>query len=61
MKLNNNILKASKVVGCGLVRQHSMPFDFGGGACNTFQVPEENVMICFGNSGGLINANTCYQ
>ena len=43
----NLILKASKVVGCKMTRQSDLPFDFYGGSCNTFAVPEEKVLMCF--------------
>ena len=40
-------VKASKMVGCNLVRQSDMPFEFYVGACNTFKTPKEKVLMCF--------------
>ena len=39
--------KASKMVGCNLVRQSDMPFEFYVGACSTFKTPKEKVLMCF--------------
>ena len=35
------------MVGCELVRQSNLPFDFTLGACNTFSSPEEKILLCF--------------
>merc|ERR1711953_45603 len=46
--------QANKIVGCEIVRQRDLPFDFIMGACNTFQLPSEtkdSVFMCFGSSG----------
>ena len=43
----NYRFKAAKVVGCQMVRQSDLPFDFDRGSCNTFKVPEEEVLMCF--------------
>ena len=40
-------LKASKIVGCEMIRQFDLPFDFDRGSCNTFQIPDEKVLMCF--------------
>ena len=44
---SNDIFKASKMVGCDLVRQFNMPFELYKGACNTFKTPKEKVLMCF--------------
>lgn len=41
------IFKASKVVGCELVRQIDLTFDFMQGSCNQFADPEPRVLLCF--------------
>ena len=35
------------MVGCNLVRQSDMPFEFYVGACSTFKTPKEKVLMCF--------------
>ena len=41
-------LKASKVVGCEMIRQpFDLPYSFYSGSCNTFNVPDEKVLMCF--------------
>ena len=37
----------SKIVGCSLVRQKDLPFDFDSGACNVFNQPQPKVFLCF--------------
>ena len=39
--------QASKIVGCKLERQTDLIFDFYKGACNTFNQPEQKVLLCF--------------
>ena len=43
----NYRFKAAKVVGCEMIRQSDLPFDFDRGSCNTFEVPEEKALMCF--------------
>ena len=53
--LSPNILiyfKASKIIGCELVQQADMPFDFDRGFCNTFN---EKALMCF----DINNARKC--
>ena len=45
--IRNYYFKAAKVVGCEMIRQSDLPFNFDRGSCNTFQVPEEKVLMCF--------------
>ena len=33
--------QANKIIGCEIVRQRDLPFDFIMGACNTFQAPQD--------------------
>ena len=40
-------LKASKVVGCDLVRQTDLAFQFNHGSCNAFNEPVPKVLLCF--------------
>ena len=44
------IFQASKIVGCKLERQTDLDFDFYGGACNTFDKPDQKVLLCFARS-----------
>ena len=38
----------SQIIGCEMMRQdRDLPFDFDLGSCNTFEVPEEKVLMCF--------------
>ena len=37
----------SKIEGCSLIRQGDLPFDFNTGACNVFNQPQPNVLLCF--------------
>merc|ERR1711953_36589 len=37
----------SKVKGCRLERFGTLLFDFNEGACNTFNLPLENILLCF--------------
>ena len=41
------LFQASKIVGCKLERQTDLIFDFYAGACNTFNQPEQKVLLCF--------------
>ena len=52
----NHHFKAAKIVGCEMVRQSDLPFNFDRGACNTFEVPEEKVLMCFSND----NRKSCH-
>jgi len=49
-------LKVSKIIGCQLVRQQDMIFEFYKGSCNTFTEPEPKVLLCF----DLNRSQTCY-
>ena len=53
----NYRFKAAKVVGCEMIRQSDLPFDFDRGSCNTFEVPEEKVLMCF----GLKSTKNCHM
>ena len=44
---SNFLFKASKIIGCELVRQRDMPFSFSYGSCNTFLEPNPKVLLCF--------------
>ena len=44
-----HILQLSKIVGCKLTRQGSLPFTANYPSCNTFLHPTPKVLICFGN------------
>ena len=50
ISMRNLYFKASKIVGCKMIRQFDLPFDFSLGSCNTFQVPDEKVLMCFSES-----------
>ena len=52
---NKIYFKASKIVGCELVRQADMPFDFDRGFCNTF---DEKALMCF-HLNNSISARKC--
>ena len=41
------IFQANKIVGCKLERQTDMNFNFGYGSCNTFNEPNQKVLLCF--------------
>ena len=49
---NNRFLlfQASKVVACQMIRQLELSFDFDRGSCNTFNVPDEKVLMCFSSA-----------
>ena len=40
-------IQASKIIGCELVAQADLPFDFIYGACNTFRPSNEKALMCF--------------
>ena len=40
-------LKVSKIVGCQLVPQADMAFDFYIGACQSFNQPTPKILLCF--------------
>ena len=44
-----HIIQLSKIVGCKLTRQGSLPFTANYPSCNTFLHPTPKVLICFGN------------
>ena len=46
------LFQASKIVGCKLERQTDLNFDFQSGACNTFNQPDQNVLLCFDRDNG---------
>merc|ERR1712136_493569 len=39
----------SKIVGCKLIRQADMSFNFRAGSCNTFMHPKPRILLCFGD------------
>ena len=47
INLTQLFFKASKIIGCELVRQRDMPFSFSYGSCNTFLEPNPKVLLCF--------------
>ena len=47
------IFKVRKIDDCELIRQpFDLPFNFNGGSCNTFSLPEEKVLMCFNGDNG---------
>ena len=42
--------QVSKIVGCEMVRQNDMPFDFYYGSCNSFAQPKPRILLCFDNN-----------
>ena len=46
-KHNFTIFKMSKIIGCQLVAQPDLPFNFYAGACNTFRPSDEKALMCF--------------
>merc|ERR1711990_433021 len=51
-----NSRQVSKVVGCKLERQDNLDFDFYLGSCNTFNQPDQKVLLCF----DYRNAKQCH-
>ena len=47
--MNSSIksFQLSKIVGCEMVRQQDMDFDFYKGSCNSFTQPTPKVLLCF--------------
>ena len=43
-----NLLKVSKVIGCGLQRIGDLNYDFYFGTCATYNFPTERILLCFG-------------
>ena len=41
------LFQVNKIVGCRFERQTDLNFDFEEGACNTFNQPDEKVLLCF--------------
>ena len=37
----------SKIVGCEMVRQNDLTFDFELGSCNSFIQPKPRILLCF--------------
>ena len=37
----------SKIIGCELVAQANLAFDFHAGACNTYGSSDEKALMCF--------------
>ena len=56
LDINLLVFQASKIVGCKLERQADLTFDFYHGACNTFNQPEEKVLLCFDDT----NVRECH-
>ena len=50
-KLIYYLVQMSKIKGCELTRIGDLGFEFDGGACGTFNFPEERIMLCFAYSG----------
>ena len=47
--LSHNLwFQANKIVGCKLERQADLNFEFGSGACNNFNQPSPQILLCFG-------------
>ena len=42
-----NLLKVSKVIGCGLQRIGDLSYDFQYGTCATYNFPTERILLCF--------------
>ena len=59
IKLSNilNFLKVSKIIGCQLVAQPDLPFNFYGGSCNTFRPSDEKTLMCFDST----NSKECHM
>ena len=49
--------KITKIIGCELVAQGDLPFEFLRGSCSTFSVPEEKALMCFDYS----NTQECHM
>ena len=48
---SNNLRKqVSKVKGCGLKRIGDLSYDFYQGACGTYLMPDERILLCFSES-----------
>ena len=48
--LNCNIViqfQVSKIIGCKMVRQNDLAFDFNDGSCNSFVQPKPRILLCF--------------
>ena len=45
--LKNSKIKVSKVVGCELKRIGELSYEFYQGACGTYSLPEERILLCF--------------
>ena len=39
--------KVSKIIGCQLIAQPDLPFNFDAGSCNTFRPSDEKALMCF--------------
>ena len=49
-ELNNMRKQVSKVMGCGLQRIGDLSYDFYQGACGTYHMPDERILLCFSES-----------
>ena len=45
--IDNELIKVSKVVGCGLKRIGDLTYDFYLGTCATYFFPDERILLCF--------------
>ena len=41
------VIKISRVDGCNVKRVGTLEFDFVNGACNTYQLKMEKILLCF--------------
>ena len=39
--------QVSKIIGCGMVRQNDLTFNFYLGSCNSFTQPKPRILLCF--------------
>ena len=46
-QITNIQFQVSKIVGCEMVRQNDMAFDFNQGSCNSFAQPKPRILLCF--------------
>ena len=47
---NNMRKQVSKVMDCGLRRIGDLSYDFRQGACGTYYMPDERILLCFSES-----------
>ena len=49
--------QVSKIVGCEMVRQNDLTFDFTSGSCNSFAQPKPRILLCF----DYIHSTECHM